>query len=246
MDPASPPRQASPFATATFKKAIDVIAHYVDFSDHSSSWSGSPTEDFEAESPRNVNEELHSPLLHSDSAELAETASVDSSGQPAHVADVQTLPAAKASLASEESQASTMHVQSPHSSPGETRFSSSNDGAHTPTKEDLRTPLLSSQPVDHGIASPTQCESPKVPPSRGLENLGSGLLNPSLLEQLLDDHAPLPNVPHTEIRHAVPVVATGHPGKLQDSVRYLSEISLSAPRLIMQAGMLRWGHPKEK
>ncbi len=215
MDPttaSSPPsQQASPFGAATLKKAVNVLAHYVDFSDASSSWSGSQSDRDGAETPDNA--ELRTPLLQSQAAEPDQV--VADSGHVEHLAEIEVQKsaptAAKVSPVSEQAQTPTDEdVQSPHRNVG--RATSSNDGAQTPTKEDVRTPLLQSQPVDHGTVSPAQSESPRVPPSGGLENLGSGLLNPSLLEQLLDEHAPPPDMPYGPIRHVVPVNAPDHPG----------------------------------
>ncbi len=215
MDPASPEsQQASPFGLATLKKAVNVIAHYVEFSDNSSSWSGSDKDG--AETPHN-NEDLQTPLLQSESAQ-AYTAEIalDNATNPAEV-DVSSPGATpdKASLvsAAEVNIPSDPEVQSPHRDTD--GASSSNDGAQTPTRHDLRTPVLQSQPMDQGTVSPAQSDSPKVAPSGGLENLGSGLLDPSLLEQLLDEHAPPPDMPYAPIRHVEPVLAAEHPGKLQ-------------------------------
>lgn len=211
MDSASPPsHQASPFGLATLKKAVNVLAHYVDFSDNSSSWSGSQPDADETETPNS--EDLRTPLLQSQPAEP--DAVIAASDDSEHVGDNELpgqAPAAeKVSLFPEPVPLSAdVDVQSPHGTAG--RASSSDDGTQTPTKHDLRTPLMQSQPVEHGIASSVHSESPKVPPSGGLENLGSGLLNPSLLEQLLDDHAPPPDMPYAGITHVVPVTAPDHP-----------------------------------
>lgn len=216
MDPASPEsQQASPFGLATLKKAVNVIAHYVEFSDNSSSWSGSEKDG--AETPRD-SENLQTPLLQSESSKAydAKTALDNTTDtDPAEV--IVSSPAAisdKASLVSAEVNIpSDPEVQSPHRDAD--GASSSNDGAQTPTRHDLRTPVLQSQPMDQGTVSPAQSDSPKVAPSGGLENLGSGLLDPSLLVQLLDEHAPPPDMPYAPIRHVEPVLAAEHPGKLQ-------------------------------
>jgi len=62
-----------------------------------------------------------------------------------------------------------------------------------------------------------------------LENLGSGLLDPSLLVQLLDEHAPPPDMPYAPIRHVEPVLAAEHPGKLQHENNHRLLCCLSAP-----------------
>ena len=214
MDSASPPsHQASPFGLATLKKAVNVLAHYVDFSDNSSSWSGSQPDADETETPNS--EDLRTPLLQSQPAKPDTVITADDDSE--HVGDKELLgqaPAAEKVSSSPEPvplSESDVDVQSPHGTAG--RASSSNDGTQTPTKHDLRTPLMQSQPVEQGIASSVHSESPKVPPSGALENLGSGLLNPSLLEQLLDDHAPPPDMPYAGITHVVPVTAPDHPGE---------------------------------
>lgn len=228
MDPASPEsQQASPFGLATLKKAVDVIAHYVEFSDNSSSWSGSEQDG--AETPHD-NEDLQTPLLQSKSPQAYKAKIVmENTTDPAEV-NVSSPAAAsdKASLVSAEVNIpSDPEVQSPHRDAD--GASSSNDGAQTPTRHDLRTPVLQSQPMDQGTVSPAQSDSPKVAPSGGLENLGSGLLDPSLLVQLLDEHAPPPDMPYAPIRHVEPVLAAEHPGKLQHENNHRLLCCLSAP-----------------
>lgn len=213
MDSASPEsQQASTFGLATLKKAVNVIAHYVDFSDNSSSWSGSQSDRDGAETPHSK-DDLHTPLLQSDSGEVDKaattlnTASFSAEGElsdPAASTDKVSL------LSAHENTPSDQVVQSPRDADS---ASSSSDGARTPTNQDLRTTILQSPPVDQEIASPAQSESPRVPPSGGLENLGSGLLDPSLLKQLLDEHAPPPDMPYAPIRHVEPVIAPDHPGE---------------------------------
>ncbi|KAL0023611.1 hypothetical protein WJX77_006953 [Trebouxia sp. C0004] len=211
MDPASPEsQQASPFGLATLKKAVNVIAHYVDFSDNSSSWTGSDKDG--AETPHN-NEDLQTPLLQSESAQAHKAeVGLDNAINPAEVAvsgPAATLDKTSLVSAAEVNIPLDPEVQSPHRDAD--RASSSNDGAQTPTRHDLRTPVLQSQPMDQGTVSPAQSDSPKVAPSGGLELLGSGLLDPSLLEQLLDEHAPPPDMPYAPIRHVEPVLAAEHP-----------------------------------
>lgn len=228
MDPASPEsQQAPPFGLATLKKAVNVIAHYVEFSDNSSSWSGS--EKGGAETPRE-NEDLQTPLLQSEPSQAYKVNSaLDNTTDPAEVnASSPAATSDKAPLVSAEVNIpSEPEVQSPHRDAD--GASSSNDGAQTPTRHDLRTPVLQSQPMDQGTVSPAQSDSPKVAPSGGLENLGSGLLDPSLLEQLLDEHAPPPDMPYAPIRHVEPVLAAEHPGKLQLDDKHSLSCFLPAP-----------------
>ena len=213
MDPASPEsQQASTYGLATLKKAVNVIAHYVDFSDNSSSWSGSQSDKDGAETPHSK-DDLHTPLLQSDSGEDDKAATALNTASFTAETDLNDPPAStdKVSLlAAHENTPSDQVVQSPRDADS---ASSSSDGARTPKNQDLRTTVMQSPPVDHEIASPAQSESPKVPPSGGLENLGSGLLDPSLLKQLLDEHAPPPDMPYAPIRHVEPVNTPDHPGK---------------------------------
>ncbi len=213
-DPASPEsQQASPFGLATLKKAVNVIAHYVEFSDNSSSWSGSEKDGAETLLD---NEDLQTPLLQSESPQAYKAKIVvENTTDPAEVnASSPAATSDKASLVSAEVNIlSDPEVQSPHRDAD--GASSSNDGAQTPTRHDLRTPVMQSQPMDQGTVSPAQSDSPKVAPSGGLENLGSGLLDPSLLVQLLDEHAPPPDMPYAPISHVEPVLAAEQPGKLQ-------------------------------
>lgn len=228
------PQRPSAFGAAAFKKAIEVVAHYVDFSDKSSSWSGSQSGDEGTETPAN-NEELRTPLLPSQTVASADsptspklhpqTPSDDfeakADRQPP-VSEQSHTPAqvdAEADLSPAVSEQShtpaQMDVQ--HQTEDADASSSSNEGAHTPTREDLRAPLLPSQPVEqepYTQASMLETPSPVVLASSGLEKLGSGLLDPSLLQQLLDDDAPPPEIPSSPIRHAEPVLAptTEHHG----------------------------------
>lgn len=213
MDPASPEsQQASTYGLATLKKAVNVIAHYVDFTDNSSSWSGSQSDRDGAETPHSK-DDLHTPLLQSDSREGDKAAiTVNTASFPAEseLSDPAASTDKVSLLSAHETTPSDQVVQSPRDADS---ASSSSDGARTPTNQDLRTTVLQSPPVDQEIASPAQSESPKVPPSGGLENLGSGLLDPSLLKQLLDEHAPPPDMPYAPIRHVEPVNAPEHPGE---------------------------------
>ena len=209
MSSSSPSSQRpSGFGAAAFKKAIDVVAHYVDFSDNSSSWSGSQSGDEGTETPDN-NEELRTPLLQSQPA--APEASVDTPELGAHTpndeveAEADRLPPVSDSGQSQ----SPVEVDMQRQQEDADASSSSNDGAHTPTKEDLRAPLLPSQPVEpepHTQPSMSETPSPKVATTSGFEKLGTGLLDPSLLQQLLDDRAPPPEVPTSPTRHAEPVI----------------------------------------
>lgn len=257
------PQRPSAFGAAAFKKAIEVVAHYVDFSDKSSSWSGSQSGDEGTETPAN-NEELRTPLLQSQTAASGDSQTTPKL-HPRTPSDNFEAKADRQPPVSEQSQypaqvdaetdLSPAVSEQPHS-PAQMDVqrqqedadasSSSNDGAHTPTKEDLRAPLLPSQPVEqesHTQPSMSQEErcppvmsqedmshahkyetpSPKVAASGGLEKLGSGLLDPSLLQQLLDDHAPPPEIPSSPIRHAEPVVApaNGHHGMRPPLKHYL-------------------------
>ena len=208
--PKSSPQRASQRGTAAFTKAINVVAHYVDFSDHSSSWSGSQSDGEGTETPDN-NEDLREPLLQSSSPASDSKAELQgdveqSSDESSHM---DAMPADKVATVSEELQnPAQVEVQSDHEhSDGS---SLSDDGAQTPTKEDLRTPLLQSQPVDQEDLTHASSGSPKVAASSGLGKLNSGLLDPSLLQQLLDDHAPPPDVPEPPSQHAEPVVISAH------------------------------------
>lgn len=209
---------------AAFQKAIDVVAHYVDFSDKSSSWSGSHSGDEGTETPDN-NEELRTPLLQSQTATLEESAATPELNPRIEndkmEAEADRLP----HMHSDQSQNPAQVDVQPQQVDADAS-SSSNDGAHTPTKEDLRAPLLPSQPVEqepHTQASMSETPSPKVAATSGFEKLGSGLLDPSLLQQLLDDHAPPPEMPTSPIRHVEPVIAppTGHHGMHSPLIHYL-------------------------
>lgn len=199
-------QRPSAFGAAAFKKAIDVVAHYVDFSDKSSSWSGSQSGDEGTETPEK-NEELRTPLLQSQPAtpeDSAATPELDSQ-MPIDAVDAEAnrLPPVSDQL---QNPAQVDVQRQPEDADAS---SSSNDGTHTPTKEDLRAPLLPSQPVEHEPhtqASMSETPSPNVAATGGFGKLGSGLLDPSLLQQLLDDHAPPPEMPTSPTRHAEPVV----------------------------------------
>ena len=215
MSSSSPSSQRpSAFGAAAFKKAIDVVAHYVDFSDKSSSWSGSQSGDEGTETPEKK-EDLRTPLLQSQPAvpeDSATTPELDSHVPNDEVdGEADRLPPASDQLQNP----AQVDVQCQQEDADAS--SSSNDGAHTPTKEDLRAPLLPSQPVEHEPntqASLSETPSPKVAATSGFGKLGSGLLDPSLLQQLLDDRAPPPEMPTSPIRHAEPVVTppNGHHG----------------------------------
>ena len=222
MSSSSPSAQRpSAFGAAAFQKAIDVVAHYVDFSDKSSSWSGSHSGDEGTETPDN-NEELRTPLLQS---------------QPATPEDSTTTPELDSHMPNDEIEAEADRLPHMHSDQSQNpaqvdvqrqevdadASSSSNDGAHTPTKEDLRAPLLPSQPVEQEPHTQASTPSPKVAATSGFEKLGSGLLDPSLLQQLLDDHAPPPEMPTSPIRHVEPVIAppNGHHGMHPPLIHHL-------------------------
>lgn len=247
------PQRPSAFGAAAFKKAIDVVAHYVDFSDKSSSWSGSQSGDEGTETP--ANKELRTPLLQSQAPASGDSPTTSTlhphtpsddfeakadqqtpvSEQSQHPAQVDAETDLSPAVSEQPQSSAQMDVQRQQEDADAS--SSSNDGAHTPTKEDLRAPLLPSQPVEQEshtqpamsqeeICSPVMSQkdmshahkfetpSPKVAASSGLEKLGSGLLDPSLLQQLLDDHVPPSEVPSSPIRHAEPMLApaNGHHG----------------------------------
>lgn len=189
-------QRPSLFGAAAFRKAIDVVAHYVEFSDKSSSWSGSQSGDERTETPDN-NKELRTPLLQSHPVP-SDDSPESNQHTPRHSAQAEIIPADQ--LAQQMQNLAQMDV--PRRRDHVDASSSSNDGTETPSKEDLRAPSLLSQPAEpethtHG--------SPKVAATSGLEQLGSGLLDPSLLQRLLDDDAPLPEMPASPIRHVQPV-----------------------------------------
>lgn len=208
--PESSPQRASPFGAAAFTKAINVVAHYVDFSDRSSSWNGSQSDGEGTETPDN-NEDLREPLLQNPSPASAGNAALQDgveciSEDSAHT---DAMPAHKTASVSEELQnPAQVDVQSHHEQSDGSSLS--DDGAQTPTKQDLRTPLLQSQPVDQEALTHASSGSPKVAASSGMEKLNSALLDPSLLQQLLDDYAPPPDVPELPIQHAEPVAVSAN------------------------------------
>lgn len=214
-------QRPSPFGAAAFRKAIDVVAHYVDFSDHSSSWSGSQSGDEGTETP-DKHEELRTPLLQSQTAPADDSAATPDVDQHTRkeTAQVEVKQADRLAPVSQNPQVDVQRQQK-----NADASSSSNDGAETPTKEDLRAPLLPSQPMEqetHTQAS--SLPSPKVPAASGLDNLGSGLLDPSLVQRLLDDDASPPDMPSSPIRHAEPVAVppNGNYGmhQLLNAIRY--------------------------
>lgn len=218
MSSSSPsPQRPSASGAAAFKKAIDVVAHYVDFSDKSSSWNGSQSGDEGTETPDN-NEELRTPLLQSQPAAPEDSADTPDLGSHISSNEVEAE-ADRLPTVSESSNQSQIPAQVDVQRQQEDAdaSSSSNDGAHTPTKEDLRAPLLPSQPVEHEPhtqASSSETPSPIVAASSGFDKLGTGLLDPSLLQQLLDDRAPPPEMPTSPTRPTEPVIApqNGHHG----------------------------------
>ena len=245
MDPASQESQRQSTFGAALKKAADVVGHYVDFSDHSSSWGDSASEHDGADTPTQ-NEDLRTPLLHSqpidaddalDSSDhLSSSAGSDAPSQQVSRDEAAVVPEQAADLTAHKLPAVSDHASSPpegqqtpskddlRSTPeisqpadesAETEGSSpsaSQDVIQTPAREDARSTPDDSQPKNQYNALPAQSDSPKVPPSGGLENLGSGLLDPSLLEQLLDEHAPPPDMPGTPVQHVAPVNAAENPG----------------------------------
>ncbi|KAL3140245.1 hypothetical protein ABBQ38_004517 [Trebouxia sp. C0009 RCD-2024] len=192
-------QRPSLFGAAAFQKAIDVVAHYVEFSDKSSSWNGSQSGDERTETPDN-NEELRTPLLQSHpvpSDDSTDTPEVDLQ-MPRQSSKAGVIPADQ--LTQQLHNLAQMDVLRQRESADAS--SSSNEGTETPSKDDLRAPLLLSQPAEQD----TQLHgSPKVAAANGLEQLGSGLLDPSLLQQLLEDDAPPPDMPASPISHVEPV-----------------------------------------
>lgn len=212
-------QRPSLFGAAAFQKAINVVAHYVEFSDKSSSWSGSQSGDERTETPDN-NEELRTPLLQSHPIPSDDSADAPEADlqTPRQSYKAEIVPADQ--LTQQLHNLAQMDVLCQRESADAS--SSSNEGTETPSKDDLRAPLLLSQPPEQD----TQIHgSPKVAATNGLEQLGSGLLDPGLLQQLLDDDAPPPDMPPSPIRHvesfAVPLIGShGMYHKLKDSATH--------------------------
>ena len=215
------PQQESTSGVPIVKKLANLVGHYIDFSDSSSIGSFAASDSGFVSSDKN---ELSKPLLgdatdkHGPAAtegpDTPAQSSADSvSSSPSSGYEPQQIAAETPQLRTSdlESQSSGSVdaipessdsadepsidlAQSPASQQSVTRRSS--DGARTPTQQDVRTLQLQSQPVEEEVV-PVVTSNGSLPKqhSGDLQRLGSGILDPSLLQPLLSDD-PLPEPSH--------------------------------------------------